>query len=143
MTKPPTPSLTIVTLHIPNSAQANESTRLLPTNAARSNSSRQASAKKFRPLESSRHLVLGSWINVLLVAVPLSFAGQFFVLYPSVKSHARCQPNSQDGAPRQGSRRRSSPSSRLQRYAARRRRDAINLAAPRLVETGTGGYQIS
>lgn len=33
--------------------------------------------KKFDPLGSSRHLLLGSWINVLLVAIPLCFIGEF------------------------------------------------------------------
>lgn len=31
---------------------------------------------KFAPLKSSRHLLLGSWINLLLVAVPLSFIAE-------------------------------------------------------------------
>ena len=32
---------------------------------------------KFNPLHSSKHLLLSSWINLLLVFIPLSFLGDF------------------------------------------------------------------
>lgn len=52
-----------------------ESTPLLPAGGALS----QATVKKFEPIGSTKHLLLGSWINLLLVAVPLSFIGMYKV----------------------------------------------------------------
>lgn len=49
-----------------------ETTNLLPPTGGVGGRSRPV---KFAPLKSSRHLLLGSWINLLLVAVPLSFIG--------------------------------------------------------------------
>ncbi|KAK4684150.1 Ca2+:H+ antiporter, partial [Tremellales sp. Uapishka_1] len=34
-----------------------------------------AQVKKFDPVHSTRHLLLGSWLNLLLVAIPLAFIG--------------------------------------------------------------------
>ncbi len=33
-------------------------------------------AKSFDPLGSSRHLLFGSWLNLLLLAIPLCFIGE-------------------------------------------------------------------
>jgi len=51
---------------------ADESSPLLPSTGQ--NGRRQS--KAFDPLGSSRHLLLGSWINVLLVTVPLCFVAE-------------------------------------------------------------------
>ncbi|WWC61086.1 uncharacterized protein I303_103664 [Kwoniella dejecticola CBS 10117] len=47
-----------------------ETTPLLGSNRGHEGNT---STPPFNPLKSSRYLLLGSWINVLLVAVPLSF----------------------------------------------------------------------
>jgi hypothetical protein len=36
----------------------------------------QSDTRKFDPLGSSRHLLLNSWLNLLIVFVPLSFIGE-------------------------------------------------------------------
>ena len=52
---------------------SSESARLLPS----TDQEASGQPKKFDPLGSSKHLILGSWINVLLVAIPLCFVGEY------------------------------------------------------------------
>lgn len=51
---------------------ANESSLLLPPTGQNG----QRAAKKFDPIGSSRHLIFGSWLNILLVTIPLCFIGE-------------------------------------------------------------------
>ena len=50
----------------------NENAPLLPREGR---DNQQSNGTKFNPLGSSRHLLLGSWINVLLVAAPIAIIG--------------------------------------------------------------------
>lgn len=52
-----------------------ETSPLLPSQA----SEHTPVSKPFDLLGSTRYLLLGSWINVLLICVPLSFAGQWIL----------------------------------------------------------------
>ncbi|CAD6569592.1 MAG: hypothetical protein TREMPRED_005322 [Tremellales sp. Tagirdzhanova-0007] len=80
-------------------AAASESARLLPSMEQEAS----GQPKKFDPLGSSKHLLLGSWINVLLVAIPLSlvadalgwpaaarFAASFLAIVPLAKLLGDC-----------------------------------------------------
>lgn len=65
------------------------------------------SGKAFHFIKSSRHLLLGSWINVLLVAIPLALIGEISVCTSKQELMQR-QLNSWSGLPLPGLRRRSS-----------------------------------
>ena len=68
-------SLSYIHTTTPPKMPPSETTNLLPPTGGVGGRSRPI---KFAPLKSSRHLLLGSWINLLLVAVPLSFIGTSF-----------------------------------------------------------------
>lgn len=53
----------------------NERSALLPNSSNPQSGGDASAGKKFTPLHSTRHLLLGSWINVLLIFVPLSILG--------------------------------------------------------------------
>ena len=69
------PQLSLIPTTTPPKMPPSETTNLLPPTGGVGGRSRPI---KFAPLKSSRHLLLGSWINLLLVAVPLSFIGTSF-----------------------------------------------------------------
>ena len=92
-----------------NTMPPTESSSLLPGQANRSGS------KKFAPLQSTRHLLLGSYINVLLVAVPLSFIGMSRI----TRLFTDIQPRLFIGVPSLDSASRSSLLYPLQRYEIR------------------------
>ncbi|GHJ90039.1 hypothetical protein NliqN6_6441 [Naganishia liquefaciens] len=56
---------------------SNERQPLLPTRRRRSTANAGSSKKSFSPLQSTRHLLFGGWLNALLLSVPFALACNF------------------------------------------------------------------